>query len=111
MARVIHHTHEVQPVSPLTFLARLIWFIASVVISLLALRFILALLGANPANGFVNLIYDASHPLVAPFFNMFHYNVMGNGISQVEIYTLVAMLIYALLASGITYLLTFGRRE
>jgi len=43
--------------------ARIIWYIAGVLLALLAFRFVLALLGANPNNGFANFIYSVSHPI------------------------------------------------
>ncbi len=88
--------------------ARIIWFIAGVIEVLLGLRFLLAALGANPANGFADFIYNVSHPFVAPFFNLFNYNLQY-GVSRFEGYTLFAMLIYALIAWGLAKLFTLGR--
>lgn len=51
-----------------------VWYIAGLLEALLALRFILALLGANPANMFASLVYGISYPFVAPFFSLFNYN-------------------------------------
>ncbi len=87
---------------------RIVWFIAGVLLVLLAFRFIFVLLGANPANGFANFIYTASHPFVAPFFGIFGYSIKY-GVSRVELSTLVAMAVYALIAFGISRLLTMGR--
>lgn len=87
---------------------RIVWFIAGVLLTLLALRFIFALLGANPNNWLAAFIYNVTHPFVAPFFNLFNYNyVDGNG--RFEAYTLVAMLIYGLIAWGIARLVTIRR--
>lgn len=88
---------------------RAVWLVAGMLLSLLGVRFVLAVLGANPANGFVNFIYDVTHPFVSPFFNMFSYDVVAAGDSRVEIFTLVAMLIYALIAWGIAKALTIRR--
>ena len=90
-------------------LTNLIWFVAGVILVLLAFRFVLALLGANPANGFANFIYTTSHPLVAPFFGLFSYNYTY-GISRLEAYTLVAMLVYLVIALGLTSLVNLNRR-
>jgi len=90
-------------------LTNLIWFIAGVILVLLGFRFILALLGANPANSFANFIYSASHPFVAPFFSLFSYQ-QQYGISRFEIYTLVAMLVYLVIAWGLTALVNLNRR-
>jgi len=87
---------------------RLVWFIAGVILVLLVFRFVFVLLGANPANGFANFIYTTSHPFVAPFFGLFSYN-LRYGVSRVEIYTLVAMAVYALVAYGLAKLININR--
>jgi hypothetical protein len=92
-------------------IARVIWFIYGIIFILLGFRFLLSLLGANRGNGFANFIYDTSHPLVAPFFGLFHYNVVNYGVSHFEVYTLVAILVYAAIAWILAYLFTIpGRR-
>lgn len=78
--------------------SRIIWFITGVILTLLAFRFVLALLAANPSNGFANFIYTTSHPFVAPFFTLFNYNLQY-GVSRFEIYTLVAMAVYAIIGA------------
>lgn len=90
--------------------ARIVWFIAGVILTLLAFRFVLVLLGANPANGFVNFIYTVSHPLAAPFFGIFGYKLQY-GISRLELSTLVAMIVYAVIAYGVARLLTIAERR
>ena len=90
--------------------ARIVWYIAGVLLALLAIRFILALLGANRANGFANFIYTTSHPFVAPFFSLFNYDLRYN-VAHFESYTLVAMAVYALVAYGIAKLVTINRRR
>ena len=92
-----------------TIAARIVWYIAGVLLTLLAFRFVLALLGANLANGFADFIYSVSHPFVAPFFSLFGYN-LSYGVSHFETYTLVAMAVYALVAYGIAKLFTLNRR-
>jgi len=87
---------------------RVVWFLAGVLLVLLAFRFVFALIGANPANGFANFIYSVSHPFVAPFFSLFSYRLQY-GVSRFEIYTLVAMAVYALIAFGIARLLVIDR--
>lgn len=91
--------------------ARVVWFIAGIIIALLALRFLLSLLGANRGNAFANFIYDTSHPFVAPFFGLFSYDNINYGVSRFEVYTLVAIVVYALIAYGLARLLTINRPE
>ena len=94
----------------LDVVTRIIWLVAGIIILLLAFRFILSLLGANPSNGFANFIYDVSHPFAAPFFGLFHYDNIDYGVSRFEIYTLVAMAVYAVVAWILTALINIGRR-
>jgi uncharacterized protein YggT (Ycf19 family) len=92
----------------LSIVARIVWLLAGVLLVLLAFRFAFVLLGANPANGFVNFIYTASHPFAAPFFGIFGYSIKY-GVSRVELSTLVAIVVYALVAYGISRLLTISQ--
>lgn len=94
--------------SPTNVLARVIGFIGSVLLILLAFRFVLVLLGANSSNGFANFIYSVSHPFVAPFFSLFGYN-LSYGTSRVELGTLVAMAVYGLITYGLMRLVTINR--
>jgi len=93
---------------PASYAARVVWYAAGVLLTLLAFRFILALLGANPGNAFADFIYTTSHPFVAPFFSLFGYD-LRYGVSRFESYTLVAMAVYALVAFGISRLFTLKR--
>ncbi len=112
--RVIDTPDEaaVAPVNehPQNVATRVIWYIAGVLLVLLAFRFILSLLGANTTNGFANFIYSVSHPFVAPFFSLFSYNNIHYGVSRFEVYTLVAMAVYAVIAWGISALVNISRR-
>lgn len=90
--------------------SRVIGLVAGVILLLLAFRFIFALLGANTSNSFAQFIYNTSHPFVAPFFGLFNYNNIQYGVSRFEVYTLVAMLIYAALAWVLAAAVNVGRR-
>lgn len=80
--------------------SRIVWYVAGILLALLGFRFVLALLGANPLNGFADFIYTVSHPFVEPFFSLFNYHV-HYGASRFEEYTLIAMVVYGLIALGI----------
>lgn len=105
-------TEEVEPSGFYiqSVISNFIWLVAGVILVLLGFRFVLALLGANPGNGFANFIYTTSHPLVSPFFSLFSYNY-HYGVSHFEAYTLVAMAVYLVVAWIITALLNINRRE
>jgi YggT family protein len=122
MARVIHHPRVsntevieddnvdyVDRAHTANVAERIVWLVAGIIMALLGLRFILALFGANPNNTFAQFIYNVSHPFVAPFFNLFNYNYINNGIGRVEIFTLVAILVYAVIATLIARLVSVNR--
>jgi hypothetical protein len=77
-------------------LVQAVWLVFGIIEGLLAIRFLLLLLGANRANDFAQLILGVSSPFVAPFFGLFGTPALGG--SVFELHTLVAMLVYLLLA-------------
>jgi uncharacterized protein YggT (Ycf19 family) len=91
-------------------LARLISFIGSLIIALLGLRFLLLLLGANPANAFAHFIYNVSRPFVQPFYSLFNYEPTFTK-SHFEVATLVAIVVYALITYLLVKLATIGSRR
>jgi FtsH-binding integral membrane protein len=93
-----------------TVASRVVWYVAGVLLALLGIRFLLAMLGANTGSGFVSFIYAVTYPFVAPFFGVFGYNFTA-GQARFEVYTLLAMLIYALIAYGIARLTTLTSRH
>ena len=78
------------------------YFILGVLEAILLLRLLFRLLAANEASSFVVFIYNLSHIFVGPFNGIFNDQALGR--SVFEISTLIAMLIYALLAWGIVSL-------
>lgn len=82
--------------------------------TLVALRFVFRLLGANPANVFVNWVYDWSSPLVAPFAGIFGQDaavVEGPGLVTPSVFdwtALIALIVYALVG-GLIIRLVSGR--
>jgi uncharacterized protein YggT (Ycf19 family) len=70
---------------------------------ILALRFVFRLLGASQNNSFTQFLYNLSQVFVAPFNGIFHDQALGTR-SVFELSTLVAMLVYALLAWGLVAL-------
>lgn len=80
-----------------------VWYFFGVVETLLALRFILLAVGANPANPFFNFLTGLTAPLAGPFASLVDTPRLGDSI--LELGTLFAMIIYLLLAIGIAKLL------
>jgi len=72
-------------------------YILSILEVLLALRFFLRLFGANPGAPFTAFIYNLSYPFVAPFLTVFRVTRVEG--SVFEWTTLLAMIIYSILAS------------
>jgi YggT family protein len=62
----------------------------------LAIRFFLALLGANPAAGFTQFIYSITKPFLAPFVGLFGTARFGGSVLDVS--PLVAIIACALIA-------------
>jgi len=85
----------------------LIYFIFGVLDIILAFRFVFKLLGANPSSGFVNLIYSLSAVFIAPFTGIFNTSLAkGDVVTSVfEPTTLVALIVYGLIAWGIVTLI------
>lgn len=101
---------EAEPVSGPVMAARVVSYLLGVLETILVIRFILALLGANRTNDFAQFIFNLSHPFVSPFFGLFGYTPTY-GASHVELYTLVAMAVYGLVAWGIIALIRLPRDE
>ncbi len=89
-------------------IASIVWYLCGVMVVLLAFRFVLELLGANPVNGFVHFIYDVSYPLVAPFLGMFGYTVKY-GVAWLDLYSAIAAAVYLVVAWGIVKLMYLPR--
>lgn len=86
---------------------QIVWYILGVLEALLAIRFILKFLGANASAGFTSLVYAITYPFAAPFLGVFgSTRVIG---STIEWTTLLAMIVYWLLAVGIIKLFLMGR--
>ncbi|NOS67672.1 MAG: YggT family protein [Candidatus Peribacteraceae bacterium] len=81
---------------------QLVFFCMGVIEVLLALRFIFKLFGANPENMFARIIYWLSGILLFPFNGLFRGTPVADGtLQRFEPSTIIAMVIYALLAWGI----------
>ena len=88
-------------------------FILGLIEVLLAIRFLLKLLGANLASGFVDFIYAVTNVLTAPFDNIFNVSrsVAGQTQSVFEPSIIVAALVYAAIAYGIVKLLNINQKN
>ena len=86
---------------------RIVYYILGILEALFAFRLIFKLLGPNPGSIFVSLIYTISRVFLAPFNGIFRAAV-NSGIenqSVLEPTTIIAMIVYALIAYGIVRLI------
>jgi hypothetical protein len=95
----IVHAHEDASIR----VAQILWYALGVIESLLAIRFVLKMLGANPVSAFVSLIYGVTDALLAPFAGIFRPAIARGAevASVIEPATLVALAVYALVFWGI----------
>lgn len=83
--------------------ARIVYWVFGVIETLIALRFVMRVLGANAAAPFTAFIYRISAVFMAPFLAVFRtQDVQG---AAFEWSALLALLIYALVAWGIVALM------
>jgi hypothetical protein len=90
---------------------KMIYWILGILEVLLAFRLVLKLLGANTGSPFVAFIYSVSQAFVVPFIGVFR-SPAAPGIetqSVLEPSTLIAMIVYALIALGIIKLIDIYR--
>lgn len=87
--------------------SRVVWYIVGLIITLLVLRMVLLVLGANEANAFVGFVYALSSVFAWPFYGIFNYQP-AYGRSVFEVSSLVAIIVYALIGWGISRLLTLN---
>jgi uncharacterized protein YggT (Ycf19 family) len=98
------------PISPADRTVRIVYLVFGVIEAVIAIRVILKLLAANPDAGFTSLVYNLTQPFVALFQGVFP-DASGRG-SILEVSSLLAILVYALLAFAIASLVRImGRRQ
>lgn len=76
---------------------KLVYMIYGILAGLLAIRFILSMLGANRTNMFADIIYTVTGPLVSPFRGLFSIDTTY-GASRFDIESVIAVIVYGLLA-------------
>jgi hypothetical protein len=89
---------------------RVVYYLAGVIIALLVLRIVLLMLAANQGSGFVDFVYALSGLFAMPFYGIFNYQP-SYGQSVFEISSVVAIVVYALIAFGIAKLFTLTKSD
>jgi len=90
---------------------RVVYYILGILEFLLAFRLVFKILGAEPNSGFVSFIYSVSRVLLVPFTAVFR-SAATQGIETkavLEPSTIIAMIVYALIAWGIVKLIIIIR--
>jgi len=102
-----HDVSRSTQTSGVVIAQRVIWFIAGVINTLIAIRFVLLLLGANQSAGFVDFIYGVTAVFVAPFVGIFGQPTYGQ--FTFDWSSILAIAVYSLIAWGIAKLITLTR--
>ncbi len=84
-------------------MTKVVWFVFGVIEVLIAIRFVLMLLGANAETAFVSMIYAVSGIFMAPFTAIFPTQEVSGAVFEWS--ALVAIAVYALIAWGIASLI------
>lgn len=89
-----------------------IWLLLGILEVILAFRFVLKLLGANSATGFVSFVYSLSKPFVSPFLGIFTSpTTQGNVATSVfDTATIVAIVVYAIVVWGLVKLVSLNQK-
>ena len=99
------HPQEVYDTKKTIFRTyQIIWYVVGVIEALLTFRVLLKILGANAGSAFVSLIYVVSDPLALPFSGIFGITWATEG-AYFEWSTLVAMIVYLLIAYALVHLM------
>lgn len=115
-ARPVEYAAPARPVvsttavSPMNTVAQIIYIVFGILEGLIAIRFVLKLLGANPDAGFSSFVYSITDPFLAPFQGVFGTPVVHT--SVFEFTSILAIIVYALVAWGLASLMfAIGRRQ
>lgn len=92
---------------PLYRISQIVWYVLGVIESLLLIRFFLKLFDANSAAGFSQFIYQVTYAFAAPFLTVFDTSQVAASVFEWS--TLLAMLVYWLVAWAIVKLLLMVR--
>ena len=86
---------------------QIVWYILGFIEIMLAFRFALKLLAANPDAGFSSFVYGITYVFASPFLSVFRISHVAG--SSFEWTTLLAMFVYWVVAIGIVNLFLMGK--
>ena len=105
-----HHTLEVRPSGGETA-RRVVVFLFGIIQVLIGLRIALLVIAANPANGLVSWIYNASQLFVGPFEGVLGTNALASGGSVLDLAAIVAFVGWSALELVVLWGINVFRRE
>lgn len=98
---------SIERTKPLYLGIRITWYLLGILEALLAIRFLLKLMQANPSAGFTSFVYAVTGIFTVPFEAVFR-NLRAQG-SVVEWTTILAMGVYWLIAMAAVKLFVIGK--
>ena len=101
-------SHFSSSTKPLYRGVQAVWYVLGIIEVLLAFRLIFKLLGANPGAGFSKFIYGITYVFSTPFLSVFKKTQVVTG-SVFEWGTILAMIVYWIIAVGIIKLFIVGK--
>lgn len=105
--KTMDSSYSAPSTKPLYRGTQIVWYILGFIEIMLAFRFALKLLGANPGAGFTEIVYGITHIFAAPFLNVFQITRVAG--ATFEWTTLLAMFVYWVIAIGIIKLFLMGK--
>lgn len=109
--RPIHEGASIKTDQGTLKAGKIVYYILGVLEVLFAFRLVFKLLGANPQSPFVSFIYSVSLAFLSPFTGIFR-SAVTKGIetqSVLEPTTIIAMIVYAIIAWGIVKLIEISK--
>ena len=103
----MNSSHNSPTTKPLYRGTQIVWYILGLIEVLLLFRFVFKLLGANPNAGFTSFIYGTTHIFASPFISVFRISYVEGSIFEWT--SLLAMLVYWIIAMGIIKLFLMGK--
>lgn len=106
--RLVEEERELANAQRLTIIRKVTQSISYLVVALetlLGLRFILLITGANPENIFAKFIYALSEPFALPFSNLFQTIEIDGATHVFDINLLIGMVVYLLLMLLVNWLI------
>lgn len=101
------NSHNSPTTKPLLKGTQIVWYLLSILETLLIFRLMLKLMAANPQAGFTNFIYNITWPFTAPFLAVFPKTTLDSNIFEWT--TILAMLVYWLIAIAIVRLFLMSK--